>query len=79
MGAHGGGEFTPGGRKPTYLHTDQFRGEIADIRGPWRSSSDWWQSDRAWQRTEYDIALAGGGLYRLLQVGEAWFIEGEYD
>jgi protein ImuB len=72
-------EFTPGERKPTYLFTAQFRGEIAHVRGPWRSSGDWWQNDRAWQRTEYDIALAGGGLYRLLQIGDAWFIEGEYD
>jgi protein ImuB len=72
-------EFTQHEGKPTYLFTDQFRGEIAHLRGPWRSSGDWWQSDRAWQRTEYDIALADGGLYRLLQIGEAWFIEGEYD
>jgi protein ImuB len=72
-------EFTQPEGKPTYLFTDQFRGEIAHLRGPWRSSGDWWQSDRAWQRTEYDIALADGGLYRLLQIGEAWFIEGEYD
>jgi protein ImuB len=72
-------EFTPDERKPTYLHTDRFRGEIAQISGPWRSNGDWWQNDRAWQRIEYDIALASGGLYRLLQIGEAWFIEGEYD
>jgi protein ImuB len=72
-------EFTPSERKPTYLFTDQFRGEITDIRGPWRSSGNWWQNDRAWQRTEYDVALADGGLYRLLQIGDAWFIEGEYD
>ena len=72
-------EFTPSERKPTYLFTNQFRGEITDIRGPWRSSGDWWQNDRAWQRTEYDVALADGGLYRLLQIGDAWFIEGEYD
>lgn len=72
-------EFTPHDRKPTYLFTDQFQGEIAHLRGPWRSSGDWWQNDRAWQRIEYDIALAEGGLYRLLRIGEAWFIEGEYD
>ena len=72
-------EFTQRERKPTYLFTDQFRGEIAHIRGPWRSSGDWWQKDRAWQRTEYDVALTTGGLYRLVHIGEAWFIEGEYD
>jgi protein ImuB len=72
-------EFTPAGRKPTYIFTDEFRGEITHVRGPWRSSGDWWQNDRTWARTEWDIALAGGGLYRLLQIGEAFFVEGEYD
>ncbi len=72
-------EFTSAARQPTYLATEQFQGEISGIRGPWRSSGDWWQADRAWARTEWDIALAGGGLYRLVRLGEAWFIEGEYD
>ena len=70
-------ELTKG--QPTYLWTECFHGAIAGVRGPWRGSGDWWQSDHAWQRTDYDIALAGGGLYRLLRTGEAWFVEGEYD
>jgi protein ImuB len=72
-------EFTQGERKPAYLHTELFQGAICEIRGPWRSSGDWWQSDRAWSRLEWDIALADGGLYRLLLIGEAYFVEGEYD
>jgi protein ImuB len=72
-------EFAAGSRRPTYLFTHRFHGEIADLRGPWRSSGDWWQHDRAWIRCEWDLALAGGGLYRLLQVDDAYFIEGEYD
>ena len=72
-------EFAAPGQKPTYIFTPQFQGDIAAIRGPWRSSGDWWQSDRAWARTEWDIALVNGGLYRLLLIGEAWFVEGEYD
>ena len=72
-------EFTQPERRPTYVHTAQFRGEITHVRGPWRSSGDWWQQDRAWSRLEWDIALADGGLYRLLLIGEAWFVEGEYD
>jgi len=70
-------EFTAG--QPTYVWTENFRGALATLRGPWPSSGDWWQADRAWRRTEWDAALATGGLYRLLQVGDAWFIEGEYD
>lgn len=72
-------EFSPAGKKPTYVHTDHFEGTIAIIRGPWRSSGDWWQTDRAWSRLEWDIALTEGGLYRLLQINEAFYIEGEYD
>ncbi len=72
-------EFTPGGGPPTYVWSDRVQGAIAHVRGPWCSSGEWWQSDRAWARTEWDIALAGGGLYRLLLLGEAYFIEGEYD
>jgi protein ImuB len=72
-------ELARGGGLPAYVLTDRFRGAIAEIRGPWLSSGDWWQADRVWCRTEYDIALAGGGLYRLLQLGDAWYIEGEYD
>jgi protein ImuB len=64
---------------PTYLWTERFHGVIAQLRGPWQSSGHWWQSDQAWRRTEWDVALAGGGLYRLVLVGDAWFVEGEYD
>ncbi|MFT3780698.1 MAG: DNA polymerase Y family protein [Nibricoccus sp.] len=70
-------EFT--GSKPTYLWAEPFHGAIESIHGPWRSSGDWWQPDRAWSRLEWDIALAEGGLYRLIQVNEAFLIEGEYD
>ena len=72
-------EFTPTERQPTYVWTEHFHGTVTQVRGPWCSSGDWWQTDRAWARTEWDIALASGGLYRLLRDGEAWFIEGEYD
>jgi len=70
-------EFT--GRQPTYLWAEPFNGSIESIRGSWPSSGEWWQPDRAWARTEWDIALTGGGLYRLIQVNTAYFLEGEYD
>ena len=65
--------------KPTYVWTDRFQGVIAGVRGPWQSSGHWWQADRSWRRTEYDIALETGGLYRAIYVDHAWWIEGEYD
>ncbi|MEY4815813.1 MAG: hypothetical protein RLZZ162_2886, partial [Verrucomicrobiota bacterium] len=39
-----------------------------------------WETDRSWEREEWDVALADGcGLYRLLRTPTGWFIEGEYD
>jgi protein ImuB len=70
-------EFTAG--HPDYLWTDRLHGEIAARFGPWPASGDWWQADRAWAHTEWDIALADGGLYRLLRIGDAHFLTGEYD
>lgn len=63
----------------SYLWTDDVSGEISFRSVPYPSSGDWWQADRAWERSEWDIALAEGGLYRLLRVGDEYFIEGEYD
>ncbi|MES2693243.1 MAG: DNA polymerase Y family protein [Verrucomicrobiota bacterium] len=70
-------EFTAD--RPTYLWTEHIRGEIATQSTAYPSSGDWWQHDCAWHRTEWDVALVEGGLYRLLRIDEAWFIEGEYD
>lgn len=70
-------EFTAG--RPTYVWADHIRGDIARQSTPYPSSGDWWQHDRAWSRIEWDIALADGGLYRLLRNDDGWFIEGEYD
>lgn len=63
----------------TYLWSDRVQGEIAARSAPYPRSGEWWQRDRAWERVEFDIALAEGGLFRLLQIGDAWFLEGEYD
>ena len=70
-------EFTAG--RPAYLWTDRLQGEISFRSVAWPGSGEWWQADRAWARLEWDIALADGGLYRLLRLGDAWYVEGEYD
>jgi hypothetical protein len=70
-------EFT--GPKPTYLWAEPFHRAIDAVFGSWPSNGDWWQPDHAWARTEWDIALTGAGLYRLIQINAAFFIEGEYD
>jgi protein ImuB len=70
-------EFT--NEQPSYLWTDHVSGEIAAYSKGCRSSGEWWQTDLHWQRTEWDIELTQGGLYRLLLIDKAWFLEGEYD
>ncbi len=70
-------EFT--GDEPSYLWSAYVSGEITARSKGCRSSGEWWQNDLHWQRTEYDIELAQGGLYRLLRIKDAWFLEGEYD
>ncbi|MCX6954352.1 MAG: hypothetical protein NTV51_19545, partial [Verrucomicrobia bacterium] len=62
-----------------YLWSDRLQGEISFEGQPYPSSGDWWQNDRAWARLESDISLADGGLYRLVQIGPEYFLEGEYD
>jgi len=71
--------FTPASGRPAHVWTERFSGPVAEARGPWCASGDWWEPGRAWARVEWDVALAGGGLYRLLGEREAWFVEGEYD
>jgi protein ImuB len=61
-----------------YLWSSGLQGEISFRSAPYPSSGDWWQKDRAWQRIDTDIALEGA-LYRLVRIGEEYFIEGEYD
>ena len=70
-------ELTAG--EPTYLWTEAFHGALAGRRGAWVASGGWWQEDGAWRRTEWDVALADGGLYRLVRTADGWFVEGEYD
>jgi protein ImuB len=71
-------------------------GAVVQAAGPWRTSGEWWSTmsvssassaalgrsvAAAWDRDEWDIALADGTLYRLAverAVGQ-WFIEGILD
>ena len=62
-------------------------GRVISLAGPWRTTGDWWRTDR-WARDEWDVALTGVGhesqssvlyrIYRELSNGE-WFVEGSYD
>lgn len=65
--------------QPTFLWTERVQGVVAAQCGPWHSSGEWWQADRAWSRAEWDVALVTGGVFRVSRTPEGWFLEGEYD
>lgn len=54
-------------------------GEVQQCAGPWRSSGHWWSA--AWDRDEYDVALADGAAYRVYRDRheDTWFVEGILD
>lgn len=57
-------------------------GRVVDAAGPWRSSGGWWTFDRAvWDRDEWDLELADGGVYRVTKDRQrgVWEIEGVLD
>ena len=65
--------------EPAFVSAPGVRGVISERAGPWRASGDWW--DVAWSREEWDVALQGGGVYRIYRdrLREEWFVEGELD
>lgn len=66
--------------RPAQVRSGALRAKVIAAAGPWRTSGDWWNT-LAWNRDEWDVALANGVLYRLYEeVGsQRWFVEGVYD
>ena len=69
--------------RPVRLTTDRrgfAGGTILRCAGPWRSSGDWWSSQR-YAREEWDVALGDGAVYRIFQDRDtqAWFIDAIVD
>ncbi len=62
-------------------------GSVTSVAGPWRTSGDWWlvEGDAAraegWNRDEWDVALADGGVYRIYRdrSRDRWFLDGIVD
>lgn len=63
---------------PALVRSEYFRGPVADARGPFLSSGQWWDKHR-WAREEWDVEMAGGVLIRIFRSNEGCFIEGIYD
>jgi protein ImuB len=64
--------------RPALVRSEWFRGPVADARGPFLSSGQWWD-DHRWAREEWDVEVAGEILIRIFRSGEGCFIEGVYD
>lgn len=69
----------PDGR-PRVVLAQGVHGRVVELAGPWRVSGDWWRAE-AYAREEFDVALSGGGLYRIYRdlIRNGWFIAGSYD
>jgi protein ImuB len=66
--------------EPVRVDADGLRGAVVARVGPWRTTGEWW-ADTAWAREEWDVALAGGAVYRLAcdAATGAWTVEAIYD
>lgn len=64
--------------QPVQVVSDKVQGRIIEALGPYRASGNWWD-DAAWHAEEWDVEIAGEGLYRLHRQQDDWRIEGCYD
>lgn len=66
------------GKKPRHLESENCRGEVADRKGPYVLSGQWWDH-HAWGRTEWDLQLDDGAVLRCHESPAGWEIDGIYD
>jgi protein ImuB len=64
---------------PAYIRSANISGKIADQRGPYLLSGNWWDDDKAWAHTEWDLQVDDNVLLRCHQSGETWEVDGIYD
>jgi protein ImuB len=63
---------------PAYIRSANTSGKIADQRGPYLLSGNWWD-DKAWAHAEWDLQVDDNVLLRCHQSGETWEVDGIYD
>jgi protein ImuB len=63
---------------PAHLRSGQINGEVADQRGPYFLSGNWWD-EKSWARAEWDLQLGNGDLVRAHEAEGVWKVGGIYD
>jgi protein ImuB len=72
--------------RPVRISSSKIAGRITASGGPWRTSGDWWTGD-PWDRIEWDVEIASGGIWRIHQdsrtghhaTNALWRVDGSYD
>lgn len=64
---------------PRRVESSRVSGPVIAFAGPWKSSGDWWHREREWERIEWDVELGHHGIFRLVETGGGWVLEGYYD
>jgi protein ImuB len=65
--------------QPFRVESSRISGVVTAAFGPWKSGGDWWHRGLAWERSEWDVELRPHGLFRLVETGQGWMLEGYYD
>jgi protein ImuB len=63
---------------PAYVRSREISGKIAEQRGPYLASGNWWD-ETAWARAEWDLHIENGQLVRAHKADGTWKIDGIYD
>ncbi len=64
---------------PLRVESSRISGVVTACAGPWKISGDWWHHGREWERREWDVELLNQGVFRLVETGTGWMLEGYYD
>lgn len=64
--------------QPVHVFSEQAHGSVCDALGPYRATGGWWNREQ-WGTEEWDVEIAGCGLFRLSRQNDQWFVEGCYD
>ncbi len=65
--------------RPFRVESPRVNGLVTAARGPWKCGGHWWHRGQQWERSEWDVELLDHGLFRLVETGRTWVLEGYYD